>query len=56
MNRRIATDIESIFLMPDERYSYISSRLVREISALGGDVKDFVPAVVVKALKNKVRG
>jgi pantetheine-phosphate adenylyltransferase len=53
MNRNIAADIESIFLMPDEKYSYISSRLVREISALGGDPSAFVPAVVAKALQQK---
>jgi pantetheine-phosphate adenylyltransferase len=56
MNRRIAHDIESIFLMPDERYSYISSRLVREIATLGGDVKHFVPDVVLTALQKKLRG
>lgn len=53
MNRRIDNDIESIFLMPDERYSYISSRLVREIAALGGEVKYFVPDIVLKALQKK---
>jgi pantetheine-phosphate adenylyltransferase len=56
MNRRIAPDLETIFLMPDEHFSYISSRLVREISLLGGNVKDFVPEIVLTALQNKVRG
>ena len=56
MNRRIAPELETIFLMPDEHYSYISSRLVREIAALGGDVKDFVPKNVMQALKDKLRG
>jgi pantetheine-phosphate adenylyltransferase len=55
MNRRIAPEIETIFLMPDEHYSYISSRLVREIAALGGNVKDFVPANVLKALQDKIK-
>jgi pantetheine-phosphate adenylyltransferase len=55
MNRNIASDIESIFLMPDERYSYISSRLVREISSLGGDIRAFVPDVVADALQKKLR-
>ena len=53
MNRRIAPELETIFLMPDEHYSYISSRLVREIAALGGDVKDFVPHNVLQALQDK---
>jgi pantetheine-phosphate adenylyltransferase len=55
MNRRIASNIESMFLMPAEHYSYISSRLVREIAELGGDVKDFVPHAVVAALQKKLR-
>jgi pantetheine-phosphate adenylyltransferase len=55
MNRRIASELETIFLMPDEHYSYISSRLVREIAALGGDVKDFVPHLVLQALQDKLK-
>ena len=55
MNRYLAPAIESLFLMPSEHCTYLSSRLVREISALGGDVSQFVPAVVVTALKNKKR-
>ncbi len=46
MNRKIAPELESIFLTPAEQYSYISSSLVREIAALGGDVTQFVPKVV----------
>jgi len=42
MNRRLDSDIETIFLTPAEKYAYISSSLVREISALGGDVSEFV--------------
>ncbi len=56
MNRRIAADVESMFLMPDERYSYISSRIVREVASLGGDIKEFVPEIVAKALTKKLRG
>lgn len=56
INRRIAPDLESLFLMPAERYTYISSRLVREISALGGNVKEFVPDMVVQKLQQLVRG
>jgi pantetheine-phosphate adenylyltransferase len=48
-------EIESMFLMPAEKYMYISSSIVREIAALGGDVTGFVPAAVVKALQNKCK-
>ncbi len=56
MNRNLSPDIESIFLMPSEHYSYISSRLVREIASLGGEVKAFVPELVYKELHKKMRG
>ncbi len=50
MNRRMAPDIETMFLTPAEQFSYISSSLVREIASLGGDVSDFVAPEVAKAL------
>ncbi|WP_196138832.1 pantetheine-phosphate adenylyltransferase [Aliikangiella sp. G2MR2-5] len=50
MNRRLAPQVESLFLTPDEKYSFISSTLVREIAALGGDVDQFVPVAVQNAL------
>lgn len=50
MNRILAPDIETLFLTPAEQYSYISSSLVREISALGGDVSAFVHPLVSSAL------
>lgn len=50
MNRQLAPEVESLFLTPSEKYSYISSTLVREIAALGGDVTKFVHPVVHKAL------
>jgi|TARA_B110000238_G_scaffold197942_1_gene241557 pantetheine-phosphate adenylyltransferase len=53
MNRALAPEIESIFLTPAERFSYISSSLVREISSLDGDVSKFVPANVAAALLEK---
>ncbi len=53
MNRQLNPEIESIFLMPSEKYMSISSSLVREIAALKGEVSAFVPAQVVKALKQK---
>ena len=55
MNRRLDSGIETVFLTPGERYSYISSSLVREIAALGGDVSEFAHAKVVAALKGKMR-
>lgn len=55
MNRFMNPKIESMFLMPAEKYMYISSSIVREITALGGDVSGFVPAQVVTALKNKYK-
>lgn len=53
MNRALSPNIESVFLTPAERFSYISSSLVREISSLDGDVSKFVPANVAEALSNK---
>lgn len=50
MNRRLAPDIESIFLTPSEQFSFISSTLLREIAAHGGDVSSFVHPEVVQAL------
>ena len=51
MNRNLAPDIESLFLMPADEYSFISSSLVKEVATLGGDVSDFVHPLVNKALK-----
>ena len=53
-NRKLAPDIETLFLMPNEDFSYVSSSMVREIAALGGDVDQFVPAPVAAALKRKL--
>jgi pantetheine-phosphate adenylyltransferase len=53
MNRKLESDLETIFLMPKEEYTYLSSRLVKEIARLGGDVSKFVPQIVAKALANK---
>lgn len=50
MNRRLAPDLETVFLMPSEAYSYVSSRLVREVARLGGNVEGLVPPNVVRAL------
>ena len=55
MNRRLAPEIETVFLTPDEGYSFISSSLVREIAKLGGDVSQFVHPVVEAALRKRMR-
>lgn len=55
MNRKLAPDIETLFLMPSEQYAYISSSLVREISALGGNISDFVHESVKAALDDRMR-
>lgn len=54
MNRRLSPDIESLFLTPSEEYAFVSSSLVREIAAMGGDVAQFVPDVVAKALSEEL--
>jgi pantetheine-phosphate adenylyltransferase len=53
MNRRLAPELESVFLTPTNHLSYISSTLIREIASLGGDVSEFVDPAVQAALKNK---
>src|SRR3990167_3470518 len=55
MNRHLNPAIESMFLMPAEKYMYVSSSMVREIAALGGDVSGFVPPVVAQVLKEKLK-
>ena len=53
-NRKIAPDIETIFLMPHESYSYLSSRLLKEAASLGADLSSFVPDFIEKALNKKL--
>jgi pantetheine-phosphate adenylyltransferase len=55
MNRKLCPQIESVFLTPAEQYSYISSTLVREIAALGGDVSQFVDPAVAQALQKHLQ-
>ena len=55
MNRKLADDIETLFLTPAEQYTYISSSLVREIASLGGDVSPFVHEKIVAELARKLR-
>lgn len=54
-NRKLSPDIETIFLMPQECYSYLSSKLLKEAASLGADLSSFVPSFVEKALKEKLR-
>lgn len=53
MNRRLNHEVETIFMMPAETYSYVSSRLVKEVVALGGSVKGIVPEIVERRLREK---
>lgn len=54
-NRKLASDIETIFLMPHEAYSYLSSKLLKEAASLGADLSAFVPSFVQGALNNKLK-
>ena len=54
-NRKLAGDIETIFMMPHEDYSYVSSKLIKEAAALGADVTKFIPGKAAAALKQKIR-
>ena len=54
-NRKLAGDIETIFMMPHEDYSYVSSKLIKEAAAFGADVSKFIPKKAEAALKEKVK-
>ena len=53
-NRKLAEDVETMFLMPKDSYSYVSARLIKEAAALGADLSSFVPDFVGDALKKKL--
>lgn len=55
MNRKLDEDIETIFMMPKDTYTFLSSRIVKEIARLGGDVTSFVPVPVQTALMKKLK-
>ncbi len=55
-NRTFSADIETVFVMTHEEYSFVSSRLIKEAAALGGDISSFVPKEVEKALRKKMAG
>jgi pantetheine-phosphate adenylyltransferase len=56
MNRHLAPGIETVFMMPAEQYTYISSRLIKEVFALGGEVTGLVPPIVEERLREKAKG
>ena len=53
MNRRLGPDIETVFMMPAEQYTYVSSRLIKEVFSLGGPIAGLVPEVVEQHLREK---
>ena len=55
MNRRLNPDIETVFMMPSEEYTFLSSTIVKEVASFGSSVKGLVPEVVERALKQKFR-
>jgi len=55
MNRRLNTEIETVFMMPSQEYSYLTSSVIKEIASFGGSVKGLVPEKVEKALKEKFK-
>ena len=56
MNRRLTPSIETVFLMAKEEYSYVSSRLVKEVAMLGGDISSFVPPLTHERMLQRIRG
>jgi pantetheine-phosphate adenylyltransferase len=56
MNRRLAPEIETVFLQPAGRYSFVSSRMVKEVFSFGGDISGLVPPNVVKRLRVRING
>jgi len=54
-NRRMADDIETVFLMPSEQYSFLSSTLLKELASMGADISGFVPVCVEQRLKERLR-
>ncbi len=55
MNRKLQPELETVFMMPAEQYSYISSRLVREVAKLGGSIASLAPELVQQRLKTKLK-
>jgi pantetheine-phosphate adenylyltransferase len=55
MNRKLAKNIATVFLMPHEKFTYLNSTIIRNLASLNSDVNDFVPPVVAEALKKKFK-
>jgi len=55
MNRKLANDLATVFLMPHEKYTYLNSTIIRNLASLHSDVSEFVPPVVAQALKEKFK-
>ena len=53
INRRLAAEIETVFLMPNEKYTYLSSTVIKDVARHGGDVSRFVPELVLRTLRQK---
>jgi pantetheine-phosphate adenylyltransferase len=53
MNRKLAKDINTVFLMPNEKYTYLNSSIIRNLASLHSDVSEFVPPIVIEALRKK---
>lgn len=55
-NKKLYSKLETLFMVSNTKYSFLSSSIVREVSSLGGDISSFVPKIVEEALKNKIKG
>jgi len=55
MNRRLDTDVETVFMMPSEEYTFLTSTIVKEVASFGGNVKGLVPEAVERALREKFK-
>jgi pantetheine-phosphate adenylyltransferase len=56
MNRKLSDEVETIFLMPKDSYTYLSSTIIKEVGRLGGDISPFVPPLVESAMRRKFAG
>lgn len=56
MNRKMNDKVETVFMMPSDEFTFISSKLIKEVARLGGDVSELVPTPVIDALNNKFKG
>ena len=54
MNRKLNDKITTLFMMPNEKYTHISSSLIKEVAILGGDIKSYVPDAILNDIMNKI--